>query len=374
MHGFLKVATSALVIALGQQAAAEEHETSAGTVEVTQIIGGLETPWAIAFLPGNGILVTERGGRLNLITDGTARRVEGVPEVWTQGQGGLLDVMVPRDFDTTGEIFLTYAEAAGGGTGNTALAVARLDTAAAVLDDVRVIFRQAGPTSAGQHFGSRAVEAADGTVFLTIGDRGDRDAAQDLGTHNGKVVRVARDGSVPSDNPFTERDGALPEIWSFGHRNAQGAALAPDGTLWLVEHGPQGGDELNVAVEGGNYGWPVQSFGDEYGTRTPVGTRGPIGDIAMPEWYWDVSPAVSGLVVYSGALFPEWRDSLLTGALQHDTIIRLSGGADGVSEAERLFEGAYPRIRDVREAPDGSVWFLSEGDGAVYRVTPAPGS
>lgn len=372
MRGLLTGAASVLVVALAHPGAAETHETSAGTLEVARVVEGLETPWAIAFLPDGSLLVTERVGRLNLIAGGETRRVEGVPEVWSHGQGGLLDVMVPRDFERTGEIFLSFAEPAGGDTGNTALAVARLDVEAAALADVRVIFRQAGPTAAGQHFGSRAVEAADATIFLTIGDRGDRDAAQDLGAHNGKVIRIARDGSIPADNPFAGQDGALPEIWSYGHRNAQGAALAPDGSLWVVEHGPQGGDEVNLAIDGANYGWPLQAFGTEYGTETPVGARDAMEGITAPQWFWEVSPAVSGLVVYSGALIPEWRGSLLTGALQHDTIIRLEAGAEGVTEVERLFEGAYPRIRDVREAPDGAIWFLSEGDGAAYRVTPAP--
>ena len=372
MHGVLTLAAATLAVALAQPAAAAEHETSAGRLEVTRVVEGLETPWAIAFLPEDGLLVTERAGRLRLIEDGVSRAVEGVPEVWAYGQGGLLDVMVPRDFEATGEIFLTFAEPAGDETGHTALAIARLDRQAAALADLRVIFRQAGPTAAGQHFGSRVVEAADGTLFLPIGDRGAREAAQDPGTHKGKVIRVARDGSIPADNPFAGQDGALPEIWSLGHRNAQGAALAPDGALWLVEHGPQGGDEVNLAAPGGNYGWPLQSFGNEYGTRRPVGARDPMQGITAPQWVWEVSPAVSGLVIYSGALFPEWRGSLLTGALQHDTIIRLEPDGEGVTEAERLFEGAYPRIRDVREAPDGAIWFLSEGDGAAYRVTPAP--
>jgi glucose/arabinose dehydrogenase len=231
---------------------------------------------------------------------------------------------------------------------------------------------QAGPTASGRHFGSRVVEALDGTLFLTLGDRGDRDEAQRLSSHNGSVLRVARDGSIPADNPFTGHEGARPEIWSYGHRNPQGAALGPDGALWTVEHGPRGGDEVNLTEGGRNYGWPVQSFGREYNANRPVGQQAPLEGVTPPLWHWQVSPAVSGLAVYAGELFPGWQGDLFTGALQHDTIIRLEAGANGVTEAERLFDGAYPRIRDVREAPDGSIWFLSEGDGALYRVTPAP--
>ncbi len=374
MHRDVMLTASAALLALIQPATAEEHETSAGTLEVTEIASGFDTPWAMAFLPDGRILVTERGGRLNLIADGDAQVIEGLPEVWAYGQGGLLDVMVPRDFDSTGEIFLTYAEPQAGETGNTALTVARLDLDATRLTDLRVLFRQTGPTAAGQHFGSRVVEAADGTLFVTIGDRGERDAAQDTSSHIGTVVRIARDGSIPADNPFVGTDGVLPEIWSYGHRNPQGAALAPDGALWTVEHGPRGGDEVNLIVEGANFGWPVQSFGAEYGSGAPVGSTEDAEGITAPAWYWEVSPAVSGLVIHSGEMFPEWRGSLLTGSLQHDTIIRLEAGEDGVTEVERLFEGAYPRIRDLREGPDGALWFLSEGDGTLYRAAPAPAS
>lgn len=366
-------AVTALGLALPQGAAAQTQATSAGTVEVTRIVGGLQVPWAIGFLPDGSPLITERAGRLSLITGGEARPIAGVPEVWARGQGGLLDVVVARDFAETSEILLTYAEPREGGTAGTALAAARLDVEAGALADLRVIFRQAAPTTSGQHFGSRVVEGADGTLFVTVGERGERDAAQSTANHNGTVVRVARDGSVPADNPFVG-GGGLPEIWSYGHRNPQGAALGLEGELWTVEHGPQGGDEVNLIRAGANYGWPVQSYGGEYGRGTPIGAQGPVEGVAEPGWVWDVSPAISGLVVYSGRLFPQWRGHLLTGALQHDTIIRLEPGGNGMVEAERLFEGVYPRIRDVREAPDGSIWFLSEGDGAAYRVTPARGS
>jgi aldose sugar dehydrogenase len=347
--------------------------TSAGPVSVARVIGGLEVPWAIAFLPDGGVLVTERPGRLRrLARDGSSRVVAGVPAVRAAGQGGLLDVAVARDFDRSREIFLTFAEPRGGGAAATALAVARLTPGGDALQDVRVIWRMRPASSSGQHFGSRVVEAPDGTLFVTTGDRGDRGAAQDLGSHPGAIVRINRDGTIPADNPFVGRAGALPDIWSFGLRNVQGAAIGPDGALWTAMHGPRGGDEINRhAAPGRNYGWPAQSFGAEYVSRRPAGIAGPVEGMADPVFWWRDSPAVSGLAIPSGRLFPEWRGDLLVGALQHDAIIRLSGGAGGLREVERLLEGAFRRIRDVREAPDGAIWFIAETEGAVYRMAPA---
>jgi aldose sugar dehydrogenase len=373
----IRLVLAAVAFLAGPAAAAAEgrHATSAGAVEVQRVISGLSVPWAIAFLPDGGYLVTERGGRMLHLRDGGYEVVEGVPAVWAQGQGGLLDVVAARDFASSREIFFTFAEPRGGNTAATALAVARLAEDGGRLENVRVIWRMGDPTSSGQHFGSRIVEASDGTLFVTTGDRGDRNAAQDLGSHKGKLIRVNRDGSIPPDNPFVGREGALPEIWSWGLRNLQGAALGPDGAVWTAMHGPRGGDEINVHAEAGlNYGWPVQSFGAEYRSGAQVGTAGPVAGMTEPLHWWEVSPAVSGLAVYSGRLFPAWRGDLLTGALQHDTIIRLSGDRSGVREAERLLEGAYDRIRDVREAPDGSIWFIAESEGAIYRMAPAQGS
>jgi glucose/arabinose dehydrogenase len=351
------------------------YETSAGSVEVQRVISGLATPWSISFLPDGSKLVTERGGRLLHVDGSGARAVAGVPDVWASGQGGLLDVVVARDFPESREIFLTYAEPRQGGTAGTALAVARLSTGEPALEDVRVIWRMADSSDSRQHFGSRVVEAKDGTLFVTTGDRGERDLAQDLGSHAGKLIRVGRNGEIPSDNPFADESQRLPEIWSYGLRNLQGIALGPDGTVWTVMHGPRGGDEVNAhRTPGLNYGWPVQSFGAEYRSGRQVGTAGPVPGMEAPAFVWEVSPAVSGLVVYSGRLFPEWSGDLLTGALQHDTIIRLTTGDDGLVEAERLLEDEYARIRDVREAPDGSIWFIAESEGAIYRMTPAPSS
>jgi len=343
-------------------AGAERRDSSTGPVEVTRMVGGLDTPWAIGFLPDGAYVITERGGRLLLVQDGRSRAVIGVPRVQAEGQGGLLDVVVAREYERSREIFLTFSEPRRGGAVTT-MAVGRLDTEAGRLTEVRPLFRQAGAVEKAHHFGSRVVEAPDGSLFVTIGDRGERDAAQDPGNHQGKVVQVVRgeDGG-----PGTVR------IWSSGHRNPQGAALGIDGTLWTVEHGAQGGDEVNHTKAGRNYGWPVISYGLEYsGGRIGSGTARE--GMEQPQFYWDPSIAPSGMMIYSGKLWPEWRGDVFVGSLKFDFISRLSGDTNGLKESERLFEGVYERIRDVREAPDGSIWFLAENEGEAWRITPANG-
>ena len=351
---------------LAGPALAERLGTSAGVVEVTRMADGFDTPWSIAFLPGGDWLVTERGGALSRVADGVVIPIEGVPEVWANGQGGLFDVVVARDFATTGEIFLTYAEPRGGGAG-TALAVARLDGER--LADFRVIFRQEPAATGTVHFGGRLVEAPDGTLFLTLGERGERDTARRLDNHRGKVARLTRDGAAPPDNPFVGVAGARPEIWSYGHRNPQGATLGPDGTLWLVEHGPRGGDEVNQPKPGADHGWPLVTHGEEYGGGA-IGIGAEAIGVEPPARVWVPSIAPSGLAIYSGRLWPEWEGSFFTGSLNSDFLSRLSG--EGLTSEERLFDGAFARIRDVREAPDGALWFIAEGDGAVWRMAPAP--
>jgi len=357
-----------LLVALWMGAGAQAQtqvETSAGPVTVSPIATGLDEPWAVGFLPDGGVLITERDGQLLHGADGVLSEVQGVPEVRARGQGGLLDVVVARDFATSGEIFLSYSEPRGGDAG-TALAVARFDAAQATLSDVRVIFRQKFASRNGRHFGSRIVEAPDGRLFLTIGDRGEAEQAQDLNRHNGKVIRVARDGSIPADNPFAS-GGALPEIWSYGHRNPQGATLDLEGRLWTSAHGAQGGDEVNRPEAGKNYGWPVISYGREYsGGKIGVGTEN--SGMEQPLFYWDPSMAPSGMMIYSGKLFPEWQGDIFVGSLKFSYISRLDEGR--VEEAEQLFRDTFTRIRDVREGPDGAIWFLSVVDGTLYRVTP----
>lgn len=360
----LKILLAAVLLGTAAQAQTQ-FETSAGTVSVAPIVTGLDEPWAVGFLPDGGLLITERAGRLLYGADGALRQVAGVPKVWANGQGGLLDVVVAKDFASSKEIFLSYSEPRSGGAA-TALAVARFDTASAALGDLKVIFRQKFATRAGRHFGSRIVEAGDGTLFLTIGDRGEREQAQDLDRHNGKVIRVARDGSIPADNPFVG-GGGLPEIWSYGHRNPQGAALDLKGRLWTSAHGAQGGDEVNRPEAGKNYGWPIISYGRHYsGGKIGVGTEA--AGMEQPLHYWDPSIAPSGMMIYSGKLFPEWKGDVFVGSLKFSYISRL--GAAGTSEEEQLFRDEFTRIRDVREGPDGAIWFLSVVDEALYRVTP----
>lgn len=361
------LALTVAILAAGTNA--ETRRTSVGSVNVDKMIGGLDTPWAIAFISDRSYLITERDGSLYLVQDGAARAVSGLPEVWAEGQGGLLDVAVANDFHSSKTIYLTFAEPRSGGAG-TALATATLDSESATLSGLTVIFRQSDPTGAGRHFGSRIVEARDGTLFVSVGDRADRDMAQSLESYKGKILRVGHDGRVPSDNPFVGQGGALPEIWSYGHRNPQGMAISPDGRLWTVEHGPRGGDEVNTPAAGQNYGWPLISYGEEYsGGKVGLGVSAP--GLEQPLHYWDPSIAPSSLMIYSGKLWPEWRGDLFVGSLKFDMISRLSSTGSAVEEVERLFEGAYPRIRDIQEAPDGTIWFLSENNGAAYRISPA---
>lgn len=355
-----------LIWLIAVPAAADTLATRAGPVTVTRVLDGLNTPWAIDFLPGGAFLVTERRGRLLHVSDGRAREVAGVPRVAARGQGGLLDVMVPRDFAQSRAVFLTFSKQVRGGT-HTAVARGKLSADGTRLTGARVIFEAAPGSSGGRHFGSRVIEARDGTLFVTIGERGDRPSAQDLSSHNGSVIRITRDGGVPADNPFVGQPGARPEIWSYGHRNPQGMAFDTRGRLWTVEHGPKGGDEINRIRKGANYGWPVISYGRHYsGAKVGEGTSKP--GMEQPAFYWDPSIAPSGMMIYSGKLWPQWRGDFFVGSLKFDFIARLEGTP--LREAEQLKSKATTRIRDVAEAPDGSIWFLSEGNGAVFRMTP----
>jgi len=359
-------AVGAAVLFTTAPLSASTIDASIGPLRIDVVADGLREPWGLAFLPGGGFLVTERDGDLwHFAPDGTRIEVSGVPEVWARGQGGLLDVEAARDFETSRDVFLTFSKPQDGGAG-TALAVGRLPEGGDSLEDVRVLFEMTPGGGRGQHFGSRIVEGPDGHLFLTIGDRGNADLAQDQARHNGTVVRLDRDGAVPPDNPFVGAAGIQPEIWSYGHRNAQGAALGLDGELWTVEHGAAGGDELNRIEPGVNYGWPVISYGRNYnGTKIGIGTEAP--GMAQPVHYWDPSIAPSGLAIYSGALWPEWRGRALIGSLKFDYIAVLDPDS-GAEEALRARETG--RVRDVAEAPDGSIWFLSVERGGVFRITP----
>lgn len=342
-------------------------DTSAGPMQITRIAAGLEEPWAIGFLPGGGVLVTEREGRLQLLQNGAATVVEGTPQVVAEGQGGLLDVMVPRDFAQSREVWLSYAARVEGGIA-TAVGKGRLSDDGSRLEGFQMLYAGDG-AAGGRHFGSRIIEASDGSVFITTGDRGtgpDGLQSQDPARVEGKVIHLNRDGS-----PATSLEGWRPGLFSMGHRNAQGATLGPDGTLWLVEHGAQGGDEVNPVQRGANYGWPVITYGNNYNGQ-PIGEGQAKEGMQQPLHYWDPSIAPSGLVIYSGALVPEWRGDILTGSLNSSYISRLDPdqpGEGGFAE-ERLQADETGRVRDVREAPDGSIWFLSVMDGAIYRLAP----
>ncbi|MBY6005924.1 PQQ-dependent sugar dehydrogenase [Salipiger bermudensis] len=342
-------------------ALAQDIPSNAGPLAITPVVQGLDTPWSFDFLPDGSLLITERSGALLMVRDGRAQRVSGLPEIYTRGQGGLLDVLVPRDFDSSREIFLTYSKSQRGGAG-TAVLKARLSGDGSRLERSETIFEMAPGSSGGRHFGSRIVEAPDGHLFVSIGERGDRPAAQDLGHHNGSVIRITRDGAVPPDNPFVGQDGAQPEIWSYGHRNPQGLGFDAQGRLWAVEHGAQGGDEVNLIEKGANYGWPVISYGTHYsGARIGEGHSKP--GMEQPVFYWDPSIAPSDIVFLDGG---RWDGDALVGSLKFNYISRLSGAP--LREVERLESEATLRVRDVDQGPDGAIWFLSEINGTLYRA------
>jgi glucose/arabinose dehydrogenase len=366
---------SLLLAAACSPAPAETFRSAAGDITVESVAGGLVNPWGLAFLPDGRMLVTERPGRLRIVTrDGKlSPAIAGVPQVFASGQGGLHDVVLDRAFAQNQTIYFCFAEPAGGG-GRTALARGKLvDGAAPRLDDVKVIFHQEGPLSNGNHFGCRIVQMPDNNLFLTLGEHFfTRNEAQNLGNHLGKIVRIRPDGSVPPDNPFVGKPGVKPEIWSYGHRNPQGAAINPaTGKFWEHEHGPRGGDEINIPEAGKNYGWPVIGFGIDYnGAKIHESTSKP--GMEQPIKYWVPSIAPSGMAFYSGKLIPAWRGNLFVGALAGQMLVRLEVNGDKVGNEERLLGGLGERIRDVREGPDGGLYLLTDNSkGRILRVAPA---
>jgi glucose/arabinose dehydrogenase len=369
------LACVAALLVLSSPAASQTFRTETGNVTVETIAGGLANPWGLAFLPDGRMLVTERPGRLRLVTrDGKlSPPLAGVPRVFASGQGGLLDIVLDRGFAQNGTIYFCFAEPVESGA-RTAMARARfIDGATPRLDDVRVIFRQEGPPSPSNHFGCRIVQMPDNNLFLTLGEHYiGRDEAQNLSNHLGKIIRVAPDGSVPKDNPFIGRAGARPEIWSYGHRNPQGAAINPaNGQFWMHEHGPRGGDEINIPQPGKNYGWPVIGYGIDYsGAKIHESTHK--AGMEQPVKYWVPSIAPSGMAFYSGNLFPAWKGNLFTGALAGQMLVRLELGGDKVVKEERMLQELRERIRDVRAGPDGAIWLLTDNSaGRILRVTPA---
>jgi glucose/arabinose dehydrogenase len=343
--------------------------------DVQVVARGLEKPWAVAFLPDGRMLVTEKPGRLRIVgRDGAlSEPVAGVPTVDARDQGGLLDVALDPSFATNQLIYLSYSEPRDGGNGTAVMRARLVDNA---LEDAKVIWRMQPTLDSTMHFGSRLVFARDGTLFITTGERSileGRAQAQRLDSAFGKIIRIHPDGRIPDDNPFVGRAGALPEIWSIGHRNIQSAALHPDtGALWEVEHGARGGDEVNVAEKGKDYGWPTIAYGIEY-------TGGKIGEgrtqapgLEQPLYYWDPVIAPSGMAFYTGELFPAWRGSLFVGGLAGKHVARLTLEGRRVIGEERLFADRDARFRDVRMGPDGAIYLLTDAEnGELLRVVPA---
>ncbi|NMZ09752.1 PQQ-dependent sugar dehydrogenase [Pseudomonas proteolytica] len=370
---------SALATALPALAGdTRQFPSEQGSVTATAIVKGLDHPWAVAFLPDQqGFLVTERPGALRFVSrDGKlSAPLSGVPQVWAKGQGGLLDVVLSPDFKEDRLVYLSYAEGGGqggqGGTAGTAVGRGRLSDDLSSLKDFQVILRQAPKLSTGNHFGSRLVFDRDGYLFVTLGENNDRPTAQDLDKLQGKVVRIYPDGRVPDDNPFVGQPGARPEIWSYGQRNPQGAALNPwTGTLWENEHGPRGGDEINIIERGKNYGWPLATHGINYSLLPIPEAKGKTAEgTVAPHHVWEKSPAISGMAFYDADRFKAWQHNLFIGALASQELIRLQFDGDRVVHEERLLGELKARIRDVRQGPDGFLYVLTdEADGVLYQV------
>ena len=354
-------------------AAAPSVAQSQPSPKAQTVASGLQNPWAVAFLPDGRFLVTERPGRLRVVNaDGQVQpAVQGLPEVAAGGQGGLLDVITDSAFASNRTIYFCFSEPGKGTTNSTALARARLSQDAKRLEDVKVIFSQQPKFSSTAHFGCRIVERPDGTLFLTLGDRfSRRDDAQTLDNHHGKVVRVGKDGAIPKDNPFVGKAGALPEIWSYGHRNSQGATLAPDGSLWTHEHGARGGDEINRPQAGKNHGWPLVSFGVNYdGSKIGSGDSAAPG-LEPPLHHWTPSIAPSGMAFLTSDRYgAAWKGNLLVGSLKFQYLDRIELKDGQVVAEHKLLEDLGQRIRDVRQGPDGLLYVLTDNaNGRLIRL------
>lgn len=342
-------------------------------VRLTKLVDGLEHPWSMAWLPDGSMLVTERPGRLRVIDRQMRldpRPIEGLPSVVSRGQGGLFDIALHPGFPQNRLVYLAYSAAGAGGSGS-ALMRARLENHRLVAPTT--LFSMEPKTSSGQHFGGRIAFDRQGMVYLTLGDRGDKDRAQRLDDHAGSVIRLHDDGRIPADNPFVSVHGARSEKFTLGHRNIQGAAIHPvSGELWVHEHGPQGGDEINIVRAGRNYGWPVVTFGANYITGTRIGEGTHRTGMEAPIHQWTPSIAVSGMTFYTGDAFPKWRGHLFAGALRGSMLVRLEFNGERLVREERMLTGKIGRIRDVRSGPDGLIYLLTDaGNGALYRMEPA---
>lgn len=349
-----------------------EIKTETGAIQVKTIAQGLKNVWSMAFLPDGRMLVTERPGNMRIVSvDGkVGAPLAGLPDIYAQGQGGLLDVVLAPDFATSKRIYFSYSEPGAGGN-STAVSYATLNDDK--LKNVTRVFSQKPKIDSGAHFGSRLVWAPDGTLFITLGDRyGEMAKAQTLDNHQGKVVRINADGSVPADNPFVKTAGALPEIWSFGHRNVQGAAIHPvTKELWTGEHGPQGGDELNIDHAAKNYGWPIITYGENYGGGK-IGEGTHKAGMEQPVYKWVPSIATAGFIFYTGDKFPQWKNNILLTSLQGQTLVRLTLDGDKIVGEERLLKKELgQRFRSVVQGPDGLIYLVSdESEAKIYQLSP----
>ncbi|WP_085693008.1 MULTISPECIES: PQQ-dependent sugar dehydrogenase [unclassified Pseudomonas] len=372
---WLVTLTAAALLPLLAQAAAEQQlRSEEGTLTVSTVADGLRNPWALAFLPGGkDMLVTERAGNLRVVNaEGkVGPPISGVPKVWAEGQGGLLDVVLSPEFAKDRTVYLSYAEEGSDGKAGTAVGRGQLSQDRARLENFNVIFRQQPKLSEGNHFGSRLVFDRDGYLFIALGENNQRPTAQDLDKLQGKIVRILPDGEVPRDNPLVGKDNVRPEIWSFGHRNQQGAALNPwTGKLWTHEHGPRGGDEINIPEPGKNYGWPIATHGINYSLLPIPEAKGKhVQGMVDPHHVWEKSPGISGMAFYDSSRFKAWDHNLFIGALATQELIRLQLDGDKVVHEERLLGELKARIRDVRVGPDGYLYVLTDDkDGALLKV------
>lgn len=352
--------------------APDDTKTELYTLRIVKVVSGLEHPWGHAFLPDNRILITERPGRLRLVENDVLNPepVAGLPDIAARGQGGLLDITLHPNFETNRLVYFSFSAAGTGGVGTE---VARGKLTGNRLEGVEVIFRMTPKSETGHHFGSRLVFDREGYLYITLGDRGEKSRAQLTGDHAGSVIRLHDDGRVPADNPYVGKQGWQPEKYTLGHRNMQGAALHPEtGEIWTHEHGPQGGDEINIIRPGVNYGWPVITYGVNYVIGTKIGEGSHKEGMAQPLHYWVPSIAPSGMTFYTGDKFPRWRGNLMVGSLKDEMLVRLSLDGEKVVGEERLLENRLGRIRDVSQGPDGYLYLLTdEDDGMLVRIEPA---
>ncbi len=377
LFAFREIIAVLAILFLISQGCAHSSETAIFESEqhrfrLATLVEGLDHPWGMAFLPDGSLLVTERPGRLRLIKDDAlvSEPIAGLPsQIEAQGQGGLLDVALHPNFEQNRWVYLSYA---GRGKNGLGTEVVRGRLQGMTLTDIQIIFRALPKSDGGRHFGSRLLFGPDGFLYITLGDRGDRRRAQDLGDHAGSLIRLRDDGRVPASNPFVNQSGARPEIYTYGNRNIQGIAPQPNSHLiWMHEHGPQGGDEVNIVRAGTNYGWPIITYGIGY-DGSKIGEGVAREDMAQPVHYWDPSIAPSGMTFYDGNRFPNWRGDLFVGALKFQLVVRLEVQGERVIAEERLLGGEIGRIRDVEQGPDGLIYLLTDAsDGGLYRLEPA---